>query len=53
MNVEDMANQIKSGDASLSAVVQVKRAATGKVEEYTLIFTTLPEDGAEPEKEVE
>jgi hypothetical protein len=42
-------NELKAQPATLTAVVQIKRKETGKVEEHTLILTPLPEK-QEPEK---
>lgn len=44
-----MENDIKAQPAVLTAVIQIKRAATGKVEEYTITGTALPPEPKEPE----
>ena len=41
-------NELKAGEAVATAVVQITRKATGKVEEYTLTFGALPEQETEP-----
>lgn len=41
---ENQSNDIKAQPAVLTAVIQIKRAATGKVEEYTITGTPLPAD---------
>ena len=40
-------NELQAGEAVATAVVQIKRAATGKTEEYTLTFTATPEQETE------
>lgn len=39
-------SELKAGKGTLTAVVQVKRAATGNVDEFTIVMTP-----AEPEQE--
>lgn len=43
-------NELKPGEAVMQATIEVKRAATGKVDTYTLTFTPVnePPEG-EPE----
>ena len=38
-------NELMSQPAEFKAVIQVTRVATGKVEEYILTGTTVPEGG--------
>lgn len=35
---------LKAGQATMTATIQITRAQTGKVEEYNLTFTPVPED---------
>ncbi len=44
-------NRLESQPATLTAVVQITRANTGKVEEYTLILTPQDEPPQEEPKE--
>jgi len=38
-------NELKPGEAGMQATIEITRAATGKVEVYTLTFTPTKEDG--------
>ena len=46
---ENQVNEIKAQPAVLTAVIQIKRAATDKVEEYTITGTPHPPE--EPKKD--
>ena len=35
---------LKAGESVVTATIQITRAQTGKVEEYNLTFTPVPED---------
>lgn len=39
---------MQAAPAVLHAVIEIKRAATGKVETYTITGTALPEEPKEP-----
>lgn len=41
---------LTSAPAVLRATIQITRAATGKVEEYTIIGTPLPAEPPQPEQ---
>ena len=43
-------NELQAGEAVATAVVQITRKATGKVEEYTLTFTAPVEPESEQNK---
>lgn len=45
-------NELEAQPAILTATIQITRAATGKVEEYTITGTALPPE-PEPKKEAE
>lgn len=48
-------SELKAQQPLLTAQIQIKRAATGKVEDYTLTFTPLtePEHGSDPHHSTE
>ena len=47
--MEDKPNEIKAQPAVLQMTIQIKRAATGKVEEYTLTGATVEDKPPEAE----
>ena len=49
---EQQKPEIKSQPSVMTARIQVTRAKTGKVEEYDLVFTPVPEEPTE-DKEAE
>lgn len=46
-----MQNALKAGEARLEMQVTIKRAATGKEEQYTLIGTAVGEDKQQQQQE--
>ena len=40
-------DELKAQQPVLTAVIEIKRAATGQVEQHTLVLTPLPEKPAE------
>lgn len=51
--MDEQKNDLGAQPAVLTAVIQITRAATGKVEEYTITGTPLPLPDQQPEKEAE
>lgn len=49
MSEEQKTSDLASQPAVMTAQIQIIRAGTGKVEDYTLTFTPAPEDTKEPE----
>ncbi len=41
---DDQVSALKSGEATMTCTMTIKRAATGKEETYNLVFSALPDE---------
>ncbi len=51
MSEEQKPAELQAQPAAMTAQIQIIRAGTGKVEDYTLTFTPLPEEQQQKEAE--